>query len=301
MSGRTPFGRGRTAGRLLARIIRFAVWLGSRTPPRVAHAAATFGGTIEWALRPGKRRRLAANLSHAVERPASDPVVRRMVRREIVNEAHRSADLLWALGSREEFLATTEFEGIEEAARVADEGRGVILLGTHLGGWEVATAVPGAKFGPPTHVIVREDWLAWGIEHARVAAGLSVLYATNGALAAARVLKRGEIVLMLGDDGRQASHTYPVRFLDGTAQLAGGAVALSRISGAPIITFDVLPLGPRRWRVTAAPAVGPPDPGAGEDGERALLQQLADRFTTSIRANPEHWAAGYQIEWGDDG
>ena len=69
-------------------------------------------------------------------------MVRRTVRREIVNEAHRSADLLWALGRPDEFLTTVELDGIENINEAAAQGRGVILSGIHLGGWEVATAVP---------------------------------------------------------------------------------------------------------------------------------------------------------------
>ena len=37
-----------------------------------------------------------------------------------------------------------------------------------------------------------------------------------------------------------------------------------------------------------------PPPAAGE---RAVLQQLADRWTETIRRNPEHWAAPFPINW----
>jgi hypothetical protein len=31
--------------------------------------------------------------------------------------------------------------------------------------------------------------------------------------------------------------------------------------------------------------------------EKALLQDLADRWTHSLRAYPEHWAAVYPMTW----
>ena len=43
------------------------------------------------------RRTLAVNLAHAVGAEPASRRVRRLVRREIVNEAKRSADLLWAI------------------------------------------------------------------------------------------------------------------------------------------------------------------------------------------------------------
>jgi lauroyl/myristoyl acyltransferase len=300
MGNEAGLGRGRTAGMVLARVIDFAVWLGSGGSGRLAHRIATLGGTLEWALRPGKRRRLATNLAHAVGHDPDDRVVRRLVRRELVNEAHRSADLLWSLGRPEDFLASAEFEGVDDARRTVEEGRGLILVGTHLGGWEVATSVPAAKLGASTSVIVRDDWLAWGIEHARVAAGLRVLYPKAAALTAARLLRDGQILLALADDARHAGHFHRVRFLDGEAEIAGGVVALARLTQSPIVTFNVLPLGRRRWKVTADPALPPPAPGSGAEGERILLQEMADRWSRDIRANPEHWAASHPIAWVED-
>jgi lauroyl/myristoyl acyltransferase len=292
------FARGPLAAHVLAAVIDASVWAGSRVPARLAHALATIGGHGEWALRRGKRRRLATNLAHALGAATGDRAVRRVVRREIVNEAHRSADLLWALGRPERFLATVELNGIERAQRAADAGNGVILAGLHLGGWEVATAVPRATLSVPTTVIVADDWLAWAIAHMRVTAGLRVMYRTSSAMRAARLLRRGEALLMLGDDGSgDEPRTYGVRFLDSWAELPAGMVTLSRLCASPIVTFAVVPDGPRRWRVIVDEPVGPPAKRSGAEGERELLQNVADRWSAMVRDHPEHWAASYRIRW----
>lgn len=295
-----PFGRGRTAARILARVIDGSAWAGARVPAGVAHALATAGGTIEWAVRPGKRDRLARNLAHAVGAAPTSRHVRRLVREEIRNEAHRSADLLWALGRPDEFLATVELDGIELAQQAAEAGRGVILAGTHLGGWEVATAVPAATLAVPINVIVADDWLAWAIEHARAAAGLQVLYPNEAALTGVRLLRRGEALLVLGDDGRHASRKALVRFLDSSARLPTGVASLSRLSGAPVVSFAVLPVARRRWRVVVSPALDAPAPEDGTAGDELLLQQLADQWSAQIRAHPQHWAASYRIDWTEE-
>lgn len=296
-----PFARGVAAGRVLARVIDAAAWLGCRVPAGVAHGIATVGGTCEWAARPGKRRALAANLAHAAGLPADSPRVRRLVRREMVNEAHRSADLLWALGRREEFLATVTMVGGDNARRAAGEGRGVILAGIHLGGWEVATPVPAWLLGIPVTVIVADDWLAWAIDHKRAQAGMSVMYRSEPALRAARVLRRGEALLLLGDDEAGSEvRAFVVRFLDGHAVLPGGIVSLARLTGAPIVCFYVLPDGPRRWRVVIDEAVAAPGRSEGEEGEHRVLQALADRWSEVIRRQPEQWAASHHIRWMAD-
>lgn len=295
-----PFARGPIAARVLGRVIDASAWAGSRVPPRLAHAVAVIGGTCEWAVRPAKRRALAANLAHAVELPPDSRRVRALVRQEIVNEARRSADLLWALGRQDEFLRTVSVEGGEHARDAIDRGRGVILAGIHLGGWEVATAVPRKALGITTTVIVADDWLAWAIDHMRAMAGMSVMYRTEPAIRAARLLRRGEALLVLGEDAAgDDTRGFEVRFLDGHAILPAGIVSLARLTGAPIVCFYVLPSGPRRWRVLVEPAVEAPTRAEGADGERRVLQVLADHWSAVIRAHPEQWAAPQRTRWID--
>ena len=52
------------------------------------------------------------------------------------------------------------------------------------------------------------------------------------------------------------------------------------------MAFTVLPIGPRRWRVTVDPPVGAPERDSGATGEQKVLQELADRWSQTIRANP---------------
>jgi lauroyl/myristoyl acyltransferase len=126
------------------------------------------------------------------------------------------------------------------------------------------------------------------------------MYRTEPAIRAARLLRDGEAVLVLGDDGwGDEPRGHVVRFLDAYARLPAGIVALARLCGSPIVCFYVLPRGPRRWVVTIDPPVLPPDRREGESGERRVLQQLAVRWSEMIAAHPEHWAAVYPIRWQD--
>jgi KDO2-lipid IV(A) lauroyltransferase len=263
----------------------------------VAHRLAVVGGTAEWALRPAKRRVLAENLGHAVGLSPGDPEVRALVRREVVNEARRSADLLWALGRPDALLASTVVNGREHVLAALERGNGVLLVSAHVGGWEVATALPRAIVPVPTTAVVTDDWLAWAVAGSRGRSGLGILYDTEPIAHAASLLRAGEAVLVLGDYAKDAMRTYPVRFLDGVASLPAGAAALSRLCGAPIVPFTVLPLGPRRWRVVVEPPLDAPPRNGGAEAERMLLQELADRWSAQLRAHPEHWAAVYPIVW----
>ena len=296
-----PFGRGPLASRVLAGVIAGSAAVGGRLPAGVTHRLAVAGGMLEWAVRPAKRRRLATNLAHAVALPPADVRVRRLVRREVVNEARRSADLLWALGRADELLETTEVVGREHVAQALAAGKGIILTSLHVGGWEVATAVPARVVPVPTTAVVTDDWLAWAIERMRVASGLRILYRSEPAVRAASLLRRGEALLVLGEiEGDGRARSYPVRFLDGVAELEAGAVALARLCGSPIVPFSVLPLAARRWRVTIEPPIPPPDRAEGRQGEQRVLQELADRWSDLVRMHPEHWAAVYPVRWVEE-
>jgi KDO2-lipid IV(A) lauroyltransferase len=229
--------------------------------------------------------------------PPDDPAVKRLVRQEVLNEARRSADLVWALGRRDELLATTEIFGEEHIATALERGRGVILVSPHLGGWEVATALPAKIVPVPTTAIVTDDWIAWAMAGLRIDAGLGVLYDSEPIATAASLLRSGQAVLVLGEYAKEGMRTYPTRLLDGVAELPAGPAVLARLCGAPIVPFTVLPLAPRRWRVEIEPPLFPPPRNGGVVAEKALLQELADRWTLTLRTHAEHWAAVYPLTW----
>ena len=294
-----PFGRGPFAARVLGRVIDAAAFLGCRLPRPVASVFAAIGGHAEWALRPGKRRTLAENLAHAIgSPPSSAAAVRDLVRREVVNEARRSVDLLWAIGRPTSLLANVEVIGVENAVAALARGKGMVLAGAHVGGWEVVAAVPAAVLPAPTTVLVADNWLAWAIQHVRTTSGLRVAYRTASPVALARVLQRGEALLVLGDDATGADpRRHRVRFCDSYAALPSGVVTLARLTEAPIVPFAVLPMGPRRWRGVLEPPIEPPPRDSGIEGEADALQQLADRWGALVQAHPDQWAASFPIAW----
>ena len=157
--------------------------------------------------------------------------------------------------------------------------------------------LPAAIVPVPTTAIVTDDWLAWAVEGLRARAGLGIMYDSEPASKAVRLLRAGEAVLVLGDYAKEWMRTYPARLLDGVAELPAGVVALARLGGTPLVPFTVLPVATRRWRVEIEPPLAPPDRDGGVEAEQKVLQALADRWTVTLREHAEHWAAVYPMTW----
>ena len=285
---------------MLSGVIAAAGAAGARLPAHTAHRLAVAGGTIEWAARPAKRRTLVENLAHAVALESSDPRMRGIVRREIVNEARRSADLLWSVGRPDELLRQVRIQGRAGVDAALAEGRGVILAGPHIGGWEVVVPVPAAVLDVPVAVLVNDDWLAWAVEGIRRRAGLGVEYLGAGPRPLVRRLRRGHALLMFSDIVPTAGvRTLPVRFLDGVAWLPAGPAALARMADAVIVPLAVLPLDRRAWVIELGEPIDPRTAdGDGASADHETLQRMADAWSDLIRRYPEWWAAVYPLRWG---
>jgi lauroyl/myristoyl acyltransferase len=109
---------------------------------------------------------------------------------------------------------------------------------------------------------------------------LGILYDSEPVSKAARLLRAGEAILVLGDYAKEWMRTYPVRLLDAVAELPAGMVVLARLCGTPLVPFSVLPVAPRRWRVEIEEALDPPARDGGAGAEKEVLQALADRTAT---------------------
>src|SRR5262249_5779212 len=113
-----------------------------------------------------------------------------------------------------------------------------------------------------------------------------------------RVIRRGEALLVLGDDAfGPEPRTHRVQFCGVPARMPAGIVTLARLAGAPIVPFEVLPVAPRRWRIRLRAVIEPPPRGSGAGGEQRTLQLLADEWTAAVRRNPAHWSARFPIHW----
>ena len=187
------------------------------------------------------------------------------------------------------------FEGEASFRESLDRGQGIILLGAHVGNWEMAAHLLG-RLGKPVNLIVlerEEASIRRLFDQALQSRMFHILTADKSPLRAIPILaalRRGEMVALLGDRSFGGAET-PVPFLGGTARFPVGPYYLAAATGAPLFQVFAMREKPGTYRCFSFPAqsvsrdVLRPD----SDALRCLVREYAQRLETVVRQYPFQW------------
>ena len=199
--------------------------------------------------------------------------------------------------SREELIA--------DAAR---DGAGVILLGSHVGNWEIAGNLLVDRIGAPVNIVMLQaekealmEVYRPAFEQRRVHIIAMTEDGSGTAVECMAALHRGEIVALLGDRTKnQTSEEF--EFLGFPARFPRGPFALALASGAPIIPVFTIKTGLRCYTFSAG------DPiilrnVSREDRDMSVhhaLGQYVRSLENIVRSHPHEWFNFYDF-WKEKG
>ncbi|HXM80945.1 MAG TPA: acyl-CoA synthetase [Burkholderiales bacterium] len=176
------------------------------------------------------------------------------------------------------------------------QGRGCILLGSHLGSFEILCARSVSDCVPPVNVLMHLDNaekinsvlhpLAPGIESRIIPLG-----GPESLLRVRECLARGEIVGMLGDRAWRNERTCSCDFLGARARFPLGPLLLAGLLDAPVVLFFGLYLGGRRYEIRLEPFAEaiPLEPREREAAVRPWVQRYVRRLEHHCRLAPYNW------------
>ena len=149
-------------------------------------------------------------------------------------------------------------EGLDLLKREAAAGRGVILLGAHIGSFDALRAIAGAGAPVEVRALMHEDNAAKASEFYNAldptrAASIIPLGRPESMLLAKECLERGGMVGILGDRAARGDRLVPTPLLGKDAPLPAGPMQLAAVLGAPVILCAGLWLGPRRYLLRFEP------------------------------------------------
>jgi predicted LPLAT superfamily acyltransferase len=197
---------------------------------------------------------------------------------------------------------TVEQHGAEIVERVLAKGKGCVLLGAHLGSFEVLRVIGSLERKLPVNVLLYPDNAAnVGALTAELCPGLQDRVIPLGRpetlLRVRECLERGEIVGILGDRALKSDKMVRCDFLGAPASFPQGPLLLAAILKAPVVLFFGLYLGGRRYAIhfesfTHELAVGRRDRSAQL---RPLIARYAGRVEHYCRLAPYNWFNFYDF------
>jgi KDO2-lipid IV(A) lauroyltransferase len=168
------------------------------------------------------------------------------------------------------------------------EGRGVVVPLPHMANWDWAGAWACATGMPLTTVAerLRPERLYERFVAYRASLGMEILPAGDGVTFATLLdrVRGGRLVCLLADRDMSRSGV-DVELCGHTARMPRGPAELARRTGAPLVPATLHYDGPEMV-VTIHPRVPHAE---GEGGTAAMMQAVADTFTSAFRAHPVDW------------
>ena len=197
--------------------------------------------------------------------------------------------------------------GLDDLHRAMDLGRGVLLIGAHVGSFDALRAastqrpdvtvrvVLDAEHSPALSAILRQlnPAIAAGIINPRQDG-------TAVALEIGAALNAGALVTMLADRGRPGNATARVRFLGDEAEFPTAPWQIAAALHVPIVLCVGLYRGGNRYdlhfeTVTDKLVI---DRRQRQQQLRVVVQQFADRLAALVRAAPYNWFNFYDF-WNE--
>ncbi|WP_148360701.1 LpxL/LpxP family acyltransferase, partial [Acidisphaera rubrifaciens] len=212
-------------------------------------------------------------------------------------------DRLYLLAGRGRALVLRT-EGLEVLTGIVGRGEGCVLLGAHLGSFEVLRAVGAASPVPVRALMWRRNAGALTGLFDRLAPGLRdeviEIGEPSSMLRVQECLAGGGVVGILADRAPDGQRMVAVPFLGAPARFPAGPFILAAALHVPVVLFRAVRTGRRRYAVTFEPFAERIvlRRGAREEDIRAWVARYADALAVACRAHPFNWFNFYRF-WDD--
>ena len=277
-------------------VLRVLVAIGGHLPVRATYGLAAAGGTLAWYASGRIRAATRDHMRHVLGPGAPPQAVDRLARSCARANLYYYADfarLAYASDDPRDsiFDSFDEVHSVEVLFEALDQGRGVVLVGAHLGNGEVLARAAG-PFGICLAIITEPlspPRLHEYVHHVRGARGVRFIPADLTGLRAsiAHLKAGGSLGLLVDRDVLGTADPFP--FFGERAPIPSGAVELARRTGAPMVGAWMPRTGPGRYalhleRIDLPPATGDRATDV-ESGMRVMVAALEG----AIRRWPGQW------------
>lgn len=193
-----------------------------------------------------------------------------------------------------------EFENYEEFLRILDAGSGAVLIGAHVGCWEIGSKFFG-EYASRINVVMYDaeyESIKKTLNRHKAPLRYQVIAIDKDALAGVLRIKgaldRGEYVCFQGDRYTDVDHTYRRTFLGQEAHFPAGPFRVASRLKVPVVFYYAVRERGRRYRFLFTPVESLPRTKGSDPAERLLDLYLAS-LERVVKEHPLQWFNFYSF------
>lgn len=198
-----------------------------------------------------------------------------------------------------------DFHGNEALSKIISQGRGAILLGAHVGSFEVMRCLAIRNEKIPLKILMYQEHNAMITQvldqlNAQVSGSVINLAEDNALFQAKESLENGYIIGMLGDRALDNEKSISCKLLGDEVKIPTGPFSLSMMLGVPIIMFFGIYRGGNRYSIFISTlSEGEIVPRKRREAAISeLLSEYVENIEKMLISYPYNWFNFYDY-WGD--
>jgi Kdo2-lipid IVA lauroyltransferase/acyltransferase len=271
----------------LLKLLSFAA---ANLPAAISYSIASAVGDLAYCLWPRGRRNMSKSIAAVLRQEANSREVQKNVRDGLRNYYKSVVDVLRYASPKKGFFETIDIIGLENVERAFSAGKGVLIIGLHMGNLDLGVRAL-SQAGYPINAIVQN--LGFGpfdrfVQGPREASGLKLISESEGILQVLNILKKNE-ALALMIDGRCFETGFLVHLGNKYIMVPSGLAALALKTGARVLPCGLIRSSNTRFHGIVCKPVEFKPTGDFEEDARELTQQTVRVLEGMARIFADQW------------
>ena len=259
----------------------FTLWLGKQL------------GRLVYCLDRGHRRVAIQNLRVAFDQEKSEGEMRSIAKRTFENLGMMTVEFFRIPRMDvKTFKERVKIEGLDEALKLLEKRKGLLLLLSHFGNWElmgIISKVIGNSIVVIAKPVKKNQWVDRFVTKIRNAAGLEVISSIKASRKVIKALSENRVVGILIDQRAKRSEGVWADFFGRKAPTTPSLAVLALKTGAPVLPVFMIRNGFQQHRLLIKEPLELIRTGDIKKDVEANTQLFNQTLESMVRQYPDQW------------